>query len=106
MSLAVIVEGDPHDRLLMSMAAEPSAHVLELSFADDGEAAVSTLFDGKAELPDIVVLDLRMPRMNGHEVLAELRTDERLALMPVVVFSPSTWDKDVDLSLARGRHAW
>ncbi|MCP5027681.1 MAG: response regulator [Actinomycetia bacterium] len=98
----LVVEDDPHDQLLMSMAAESSTHVLELSFADDGEAAMRSLLDGKAKLPDIIVLDLRMPRMSGHEVLAELRTDERLALMPVVVFSSSTWDKDVDLSLARG----
>jgi CheY-like chemotaxis protein len=53
---------------------------------------------GRKERPDLVLLDLEMPRMPGREVLAAMRADEDLATMPVVIFSSSAAGPDVEES--------
>src|SRR6185369_14592816 len=65
-----------------------------LTFAEDGEAALGTLRQG-APLPDLVLLELNLPRMSGHELLRALAQDDRLRGIPVVVFSgsPSPYDR-------------
>jgi CheY-like chemotaxis protein len=57
----------------------------------------------KAARPDLIVLDLNMPRMNGREVLAAVKADEQLKTIPVIVFTTSGADSDVLLSY--GAHA-
>jgi CheY-like chemotaxis protein len=54
-------------------------------------------------LPDVILLDLKLPKMDGHEVLAEIKTDEKLLLIPVIVLTTS--DAEVDRVRAYRLHA-
>jgi CheY-like chemotaxis protein len=70
--------------------------------AEDGVAAIEYLqslsIAGREALPDLVLLDLNLPKRNGHEVLAEIRRDVRLRLTPVVIFTSSAAEPDVRLA--------
>ncbi len=68
----------------------------------DGRQALDFLrrrgFFARASRPDLVLLDLNMPRMNGHEVLAAMKNDDDLRTIPVVVLSTSSAPEDVAAS--------
>jgi len=63
--------------------------------AVDGVAALACLRDADKPRPDLIVLDLNMPRMNGRELLAVLKGDQALSCVPVVVLTTSTAPDDV-----------
>lgn len=65
---------------------------LELAWVKDGDAALRAV---EEEVPDLLILDLHMPRVSGHQVLAELKGDERFRKIPVAVLSASRDDEDV-----------
>jgi CheY-like chemotaxis protein len=67
----------------------------EIVRADDGIAALEYLRDASNPRPDLIVLDLNMPRMNGRELLAVLKDSAELALIPVVVLTTSSAADDV-----------
>jgi CheY-like chemotaxis protein len=82
-------------------ALKKSKIMNEVVVAQDGVEALEYLFGtGKyagrdaRELPQVVLLDLKMPRMDGLEVLQRVRNDERTKLLPVVVLTTSSEDKD------------
>ena len=61
----------------------------------DGAAALERLRSHEHALPDLVILDLNLPRMSGHEVLAAMRADDRLRRIPVAVLTTSAAEADV-----------
>jgi CheY-like chemotaxis protein len=72
--------------------------LIDLSVAGDGVAAMSFLQQRKAAnlaQPDIVLLDLNLPKMNGQEVLAKLKMDQDLKRIPVIVLTTSQAEEDV-----------
>lgn len=99
--IILLVEDNPDDVKLTERALKKSKILNELMVAQDGVEAVDYLFgtgkyagrDTKA-LPQVVLLDLKMPRMDGLEVLQRIRTDERTKLLPVVVLTTSSEDRD------------
>jgi CheY-like chemotaxis protein len=98
------VDDSRDDQLLLAVAVE-EAHVdVQLRFADNGVEALRLLAEGlkSGRLPDLLLLDLRMPLANGHEVLASLQADDRLWQLPVVVFSSSKRSEDIQTSYERG----
>lgn len=62
----------------------------------DGEKAIEYLQLPDTELPDLILLDLNLPRVNGHEVLEFVKTSERLKRIPVVILTTSSSEKDVN----------
>jgi CheY-like chemotaxis protein len=100
----VVADDDRHDQLLLTMAAEEAGVDLELYFVDDGVRLLALLDDRAAEgaLPDLIVLDLRMPRLDGHQVLQLLADDPALWRIPVVVLSSSSDRADIEATLSRG----
>jgi CheY-like chemotaxis protein len=85
-SVLVVEDSTADARLIrLGMARCPGCSV---AFAEDGEAALSTLRQG-ARPPDLLLLDLNLPRMSGHELLRALAQDDVLRGIPVVVFSGS-----------------
>jgi CheY-like chemotaxis protein len=95
----LLVEDDPGD-VLMTQEALASAKVLHsLHVVNDGESAVAFLRrEGEhagAPRPDLVFLDLNLPRMDGREVLALVKADESLRSIPVVVLTTSSAEEDV-----------
>lgn len=95
----LLVEDNPGDVRLAREALEDGTIPKNIHVAEDGVAAIEYLrgLDGVGDgsWPDIVLLDLNLPRKNGHEVLAEIRGDERLRQTPVIVFTSSAAEQDV-----------
>jgi two-component system, chemotaxis family, response regulator Rcp1 len=67
----------------------------EVSVVRDGEAALERLRSPSSPLPDLVILDLNLPRVSGHEVLAAMRADDALRRVPVAVLTTSSAEADV-----------
>ena len=94
----LLVEDNPGDVELTRLAFEESKLLIDLSVAHDGVAAMSFLQQRKvAKLaqPDLVLLDLNLPKMNGQEVLAELKIDQDLKRIPVIVLTTSQAEEDI-----------
>jgi CheY-like chemotaxis protein len=97
----LLVEDNPDD-VKLTMRALKKANVLnEVIVAQDGAEALDYLFGaGKYagrdvnQKPQVVLLDLKMPKVDGFEVLQRIRADERTKLLPVVVLTTSSEDKD------------
>lgn len=97
----LLVEDNPDDVKLTLRALKKSNILNEVIVAEDGVEALDYLFcTGKFEgrdaslMPQLILLDLKMPRMDGLEVLQRIRTDERTRLQPVVILTTSSLDKD------------
>jgi chemotaxis family two-component system response regulator Rcp1 len=95
----LLVEDNPGDADLAREALENSKILNTLSVVVDGEEAMLFLRrSGKyaeAPRPDLILLDLNLPKKNGHEVLAELKTDEELKRIPVVILTASKDEEDI-----------
>jgi len=87
----LIVEDNEAERVIMNEAFANFDHACEISYASDGEEAVRFLrrAPGFEKAPDVdfVLLDLNLPRMNGHEVLAEIKKDPSLKCIPVIILT-------------------
>lgn len=95
----LLVEDDPGD-VVMTREALSGAKVLHnLHVIDNGEAAVDFVQqrDGYADAPrpDLIFLDLNLPRLDGREVLALIKSDESLRQIPVVILTTSDAEEDV-----------
>jgi len=95
----LLVEDDPGDVLMTREAFEENKVANRLAVVSDGVAALQYLRrEGEfadAPRPDLVLLDLNLPRMDGREVLAEMKSDEELRKIPVVVLTTSEAEEDV-----------
>jgi CheY-like chemotaxis protein len=91
----MLVEDDPGDALLVREALADNERVDEVRVASDGVYALEQLQDPELPLPDLILLDLNLPRMDGRELLAEIKGEPRLAPIPVVVLTTSDAESDV-----------
>ncbi|MFJ6709037.1 MULTISPECIES: response regulator [unclassified Streptomyces] len=90
----LLVEDDEADALLIQDALEARG-ARRLTQVQDGVAGLEYLRDRANPRPDLIVLDLNMPRMNGRELLAVIKEDEDLRTIPVVVLTTSSAPEDV-----------
>ncbi|MDP3541519.1 MAG: response regulator [Elusimicrobiota bacterium] len=95
----LLVEDDEDDVLLTREALKDSKVIVSMAVAQDGEEALKRLrrlppFEA-APVPDLILLDLNLPRVSGREVLKELKADPVLKKIPVVVLTTSAADTDV-----------
>jgi chemotaxis family two-component system response regulator Rcp1 len=96
----LLIEDNPGDVYLITHALNLGAVPKSIDVVNDGEAALSYLhrrgrFRGVPR-PDLVVLDLNLPRVDGRKVLAELKTNPVLMTIPVVILSSSSEPCDID----------
>ena len=100
----LLVEDNPDDEALTVMALRGVPATLEV--ARDGQEAMDYLTsDGKA-LPRLVLLDLKLPKIGGLEVLRRIREDDRTRLTPVVVLTSSNAPNDVVASYRLGANSY
>ena len=95
----LLVEDDPGDVLMTREAFEDNKVANRLAVVSDGVSAMEYLRKqgpyADAPTPDLVLLDLNLPRMDGREVLQALKEDEELRRIPVVVLTTSEAEEDV-----------
>ncbi len=103
----LVADDDMDDRLLIKEAFEACQLPSDLRFVEDGVALMSYLNrrgneQDKAEYPSpaLILLDLKMPKMDGWEVLAELKANPILRIIPVIVLTTSSSDQDILRSYA------
>ena len=94
----LLVEDNPADVKLTQRAFKKANILNEVIVAEDGARALKILQGPDASLPQIVLLDLKLPKVEGLEVLEKIRTTERTRLLPVIILTSSREEVD----LARG----
>jgi CheY-like chemotaxis protein len=111
--IILFVEDNPSDILLTKRAFTKSHIANELVVAEDGQEALDYLFGGgkyasrdTSEIPALVLLDLKLPRVDGHEVLRRIRADERTRRLPVVIMTTSREEQDVAQSYDLGANSY
>ena len=111
--IILLVEDNPSDIGLTRRALAKSHIANELVVAEDGQEALDYLFGTGAytgrdvnELPALVLLDLKLPRVDGLEVLRRIRADERTRRLPVVVLTTSREAPDVAASYDLGVNSY
>ncbi len=102
----VMAEDDEDDQVLARDALREVGVKTPVDFVADGEALLTYLRQETMINPTLIVLDLNMPRMNGHETLSEIRADSYLPHIPVVVFTTSGRDEDIMMSYRLGANAY
>jgi CheY-like chemotaxis protein len=95
----LLVEDDPGDVLMTKEAFEEHKLRNRLTVVSDGAEALAYLRrEGEyadAQIPDLILLDLNLPKRDGRQVLAEIKNDEQLCRIPVVVLTTSQADEDI-----------
>ncbi len=109
----LLVEDNPDDIMLTQRALKKSNILNEVVVAQDGIEALEYLrcqgdFANRKDylLPDVVLLDLSMPRMGGQECLRQIRKDEDLKMLPVVVLTSSSEERDIIESYNLGANSY
>jgi two-component system response regulator len=96
----LLVEDNPDDVALTIRALKSHNITNDVIVAQDGVQAIDYLFGTKqqrapTDLPAVVLLDLKLPKINGMEVLQRIRSEERTRLLPVVILTSSDEERDV-----------
>ena len=109
--MILLVEDNVDHEALTIRALRKNNIANDVVVARDGVEALDFLFargkyQGQRQKPSVVLLDLKLPKMDGLEVLAELRKDDRTRLLPVVVLTSSDEEQDVVKSYALGANSY
>jgi two-component system response regulator len=111
--IILLVEDNPDDVALTERALKKARIANKLVIAGDGPEALDFLFGTGAHAgrdtsiqPEVVLLDLKLPRLDGLEVLRRLRADRRTKLLPVVILTSSKEDRDLTRSYELGANSY
>lgn len=109
----LLVEDNPADELLTLRALRQGNLANEIFVVRDGAEAIEYIFcTGKysqrnpEEWPELILLDLKLPKVDGLEVLRRIRSDEKTKLLPIVVLTSSTEEKDLVESYRLGANSY
>jgi len=95
----LLVEDNPNDVLIAERSLKKAQIKTEVSVARDGQEALDFLHQrgpfANAPRPDLIFLDLNLPKINGQEVLAEIKKNENLRRIPVIVLTVSRYEEDM-----------
>jgi CheY-like chemotaxis protein len=101
-----LVDDDADDCELFKEALNECPVPVILETLCNGEDLLSELSSIDGQVPDVIFLDINMPKKNGHEVLGEIRNSEKFKYVPVVMFSTSTYKEDIDYSYEHGANLY
>jgi two-component system, response regulator len=93
--MIVLVEDNPDDQTLTLRALKKQNIANEIIVLNDGVEALEFLLDPEKPLPHLVLLDLKLPKLDGLQLLRRLRSEPRTQVLPVVVLTSSDEDRDV-----------
>lgn len=85
----ILADDDTDDAFLFNEAIEELTLSVDLIIVTDGEQLMQRLKNEKVSLPDLIFLDINMPKKNGLECLSEIRVNKRLQDLPIIIFSTS-----------------
>lgn len=109
----LIAEDDEDDKYLILKAFEITLPNNNVICVEDGEVLIQYLNrmtpfdeDEKYPIPDIILLDLNMPRKDGKAALAEIKSHDVLKKIPVIIFTTSTSKEDIDASYSLGSNSF
>jgi two-component system, response regulator len=103
----LMVENNPNDEKLAVMAFKQTHPSLDVKVLRNGVDAIDYLLgEQPSTQPDLIMLDLKMPRIGGLEVLRRIRHDNRTSLIPVVIFSSSTEPEDMTQAYKLGANSY
>ncbi len=109
----LLVEDDPNDIELINRTLQKANIKNELIIATDGVEALNYFFgeDGNNgcssnDLPAVLLLDLKLPKVNGFEVLRRIRSEEKTKLIPTVILTSSNEEKDIITSYNHGANSF
>jgi CheY-like chemotaxis protein len=102
----LLVEDNAADVRLTTEAMREAGSQATPTIARDGVEALDRLTQPHAELPDLILLDLNLPRRDGREVLRDIKSNPMLAHIPVVIFTTSSAEADVRACYALGANAY
>lgn len=101
-----MVDDSMEDAELTIRALQKENLASNLLHLEDGEDALHFLFSVHNQLPRVILLDLKMPKIDGLEVLRQLKTDSRLSKIPVVVMTSSKEERDIAETYRLGVNAY
>lgn len=97
----LLIEDNPVDVLMTRRALEEAKVFNQLHVVEDGEEAMDFLYQqgnyADAPRPDLILLDLNLPKKSGREILAEVKKDPRLLAIPVIILTTSEAEKDISM---------
>ena len=103
----LLIEDNPEDAELTIRVLKKHNLANNLVHLQDGEAALDFLFaEGSNNIPRLILLDLKMPKVDGIEVLSKIKNDEQKKLIPVVMLTSSKEERDVIESYKLGVNAY
>ena len=102
----LLVEDNPDDAELAIRALKKHKLANNLMHLKDGEEAVNFLFSSQSPIPKLILLDLKMPKIDGIEILKKLKSDPQKKVIPVVVLTSSKEEKDIVESYRLGVNAY
>ena len=106
----LLIEDDPADAGLVKRAVRDGKLLCSLDHVRDGEEALAYLrHEGafaETRRPDLILLDLNMPRMDGRETLRQIKGDDALKTIPVVVLTTSDVERDIEASYLLGANSF
>src|SRR6185503_17572521 len=109
----LLVEDNPDDADLTIRALKKNGLASSILHLQDGEEALDFIFckgaySGRVfeEMPKLLILDLKMPKVDGIEVLRQVKSDSRTKIMPVVLFTSSSEERDITKSYQSGVNSY
>jgi two-component system response regulator len=91
----LLVEDNPNDAELAIRALKKNNLANNLVHLEDGQEALDYLYNENNEMPKLILMDVKMPRVDGIEVLRKLKSDEKRKIIPVVMLTSSKEDRDI-----------
>ncbi len=100
--IILLIEDNPDDEILALRALKKNLVMNEVVVAHDGAEALDYLFctgiyadRNPLEMPHLILLDIKLPKLNGLEILRRIRSDQRTRLLPVVILTSSNEEQDI-----------
>jgi len=100
----LLADDDKDDHFFFDRALQTLTFPVSLKTVFNGEQLMAYLLNNTAGLPEVIFLDINMPRKNGIESLAEIKTNETLKRIPVIIYSTSLQDEIADALYQKGAH--